>query len=221
MSLSRDALAADGFDTFIQQMLPPGYMQFLTPEEREASLQAALAGAPAGDVWLFGYGSLMWNPAIRHLGHEIGLVRGWHRQFCLWTPIGRGTPERPGLVLGLEAGGACRGLSFRIDRAEAEDELRLVWRREMLSGAYHPRWVTVETAAGPHRALTFVINRANPRYAGRLPESETVATLGSAAGHLGSSREYLLQALAILESHGIRDSRMRRLARLVAAIPET
>ena len=220
MSLSRDVLAAEGFDAFIQQMLPPGYMQFLTPEEREESLQAALASAPDGDIWLFGYGSLMWNPAIRHLGHQVGMVRGWHRQFCLWTPIGRGTPERPGLVLGLESGGSCRGLSFRIERTEAEEELRLVWRREMLSGAYRPRWVTVETADGPHRALTFVINRDNPRYTGRLPESETVAVLGCAAGHLGSSRDYLLQALQALESFGIEDRRMRRLAAMVALIPE-
>lgn len=196
-------------------MLPPGYMELLSPEQREASLQAVLADAPPGDIHLFGYGSLMWNPAFNHLGHRVGLVRGWHRSFCLWTPIGRGTPEKPGLVLALEAGGCCRGLSFRIDRAEAECELRLVWRREMLTGAYRPRWVDVETEGGRHRALTFVINRDSRRHARGLSAEATAEVLATAEGYLGSNREYLVFALEALESLGLVDRPLRRLAALV------
>ncbi|MCK7491255.1 MAG: gamma-glutamylcyclotransferase [Comamonadaceae bacterium] len=108
----------------------------------EASLQQALAQRPAGpDVWLFGYGSLVWNPFIRFLERRPGTVRGYHRRFCLWSRINRGTPEQPGLALGLEPGGACRGVVFRMDDDVAEDELRILWRREMMLGSYVPRWV--------------------------------------------------------------------------------
>ncbi len=218
MSLRREDLAAEGFDVLLQQLVPAGTLDFLSVEAREASLQAALAGAPAGDVWLFGYGSLMWSPAIHHEGHRIALLRGWHRRFCLWTPLGRGTPEQPGLVLGLERGGACRGLAFRIDRNRAETELRLVWRREMLTAAYVPRWVTLETPGGPLRAITFVINRAGARYTGRLDETTTAAAIAGAAGHLGTCRDYLRLAVETLQSHGIEDRRMARLNELVARL---
>ena len=132
--------------------------------EIDACLDAALASHPSGeDVWVFGYGSLMWNPAFHFAEQRIGTVRGWHRRFCLNMTRGRGTPECPGLMLALDRGGACRGMAFRIAADEARGELLLVWRREMLSGSYIARWVTVATEDGPLRAVTFLVNPTHAR----------------------------------------------------------
>jgi len=218
MSLRRGDLASDDFEDNLRQLQPGAGFQFVPEEEREASLQGMLRQAPPGDIWLFGYGSLMWAPAIHHEGSRPSLLHGWHRRFCLWTHLGRGTVEHPGLVLGLERGGACRGLAFRIPRDIAEDELRLVWRREMLTGGYIPRWVTLATPDGPIRAVTFVIRRDGARYAGRLCDDSTAATIAAAVGHLGSCRAYLEEAIRALEMLGIRDSYLNRLHRRVAAI---
>lgn len=219
MGLSREDLAAGHFEDFLRQLNPPGSAYtLLSPEAREASLQETLAAAPPGDIWLFGYGSLMWNPAVLHAESRATLLRGWHRRFCLWTPMGRGTPECPGLVLGLERGGACRGVAFRLERAQAEEELRLVWRREMLSGAYVPRWVSLESGGGPLRAVTFAINRKHIRYAGRLRDEDVARHIAVAVGYLGTCREYLDESVNALEALGIKDRSMARLAALVAGM---
>ena len=116
----------------------------LSDAEIEADLDATLASHPPGeDVWLFGYGSLMWNPAIEFAERRAGAVHGWHRRFCLWLHMGRGSPDNPGLMLALERGGRCAGMLFRIPAADARDELLLAWRRELFTGAYRSRWVTV------------------------------------------------------------------------------
>jgi glutathione-specific gamma-glutamylcyclotransferase len=138
--------------------------------ELEASLDETLAARPTdAPVWLFGYGSLMWNPAFSFAERRIGTLRGWHRRFCLWLRLGRGTPERPGLMLALDRGGTTRGIAFRLAQGEERAELLLVWRREMFTGAYHARWVTLTTGEGPVHAITLVVNRERrlwrPRFA--------------------------------------------------------
>jgi cation transport protein ChaC len=123
--MTREALQ----NGFVNEMIARSgtNLRVLSDEERRQSLEATLAAQPVpGDVWLFAYGSLIWNPAFHYAERQPVLIRGWHRQFCLATPIGRGTPEHPGLVLGLDRGGSCRGVAFRIARAEAEAELELV-----------------------------------------------------------------------------------------------
>lgn len=192
--------------------------ELLSDEALEASLQQALERRPPGpDFWLFGYGSLVWNPFVRFLERRPGTVRGYHRSFCLWSRINRGTPEQPGLALGLEPGGACRGSLFRIDAAIAEQELRILWRREMLMGSYHPRWVRARSRGETLSALTFVINRDGSNYAGKLSEDCIVNTMLRAAGLYGSSAEYLLRTVEGLAHCGIRDVRLERLRDLVAA----
>jgi cation transport protein ChaC len=196
---------------------PPG-SQLRTDEEIEASLDAMLAQHPAAeDVWLFGYGSLMWNPAMHFAESRIGRVRGWHRAYCLWALMGRGTPQNPGLMLALDRGGSSAGLLFRIPAATAREEVLLPWRREMFSGAYLARWVRVDTNAGPVSAATFVANHAHPGYAGRLPEAKIAERLAVATGRLGSCVEYLEHTLAVLRAHGKTDHRLERLDRLIAA----
>lgn len=183
-------------------------------EELEASLDAALAGhVPGQDAWVFGYGSLMWNPAFRMAGRRLGTVRGYHRRFCLWLSRGRGSAECPGLMLALDRGGTCRGIAFRIAAAEVRDELLLVWRREMLSGAYLARWVNVVTEDGPVRAVTFVVNPAHARYAGKLTEAATADRIMAASGELGSCLDYFDRTVRILRTLQVHDAALERIGR--------
>jgi cation transport protein ChaC len=195
-----------------------GY-RMLNREERKASLEQCLAAVPSGtDVWVFGYGSLMWNPAIKVAETRSGLIRGYHRWFCLEMLLGRGSPDRPGLMLGLDRGGSCRGLAHRIAAADVESELTILWCREMVSGAYRPHWVNVEQDGERIRALTFVVNRQNARYAGRLPVDEVVMRIALAEGQIGSNRHYLYKTVEHLDQLGICDGPMHDLARRVRAV---
>jgi cation transport protein ChaC len=188
----------------------------LSEEALERSLDEALAGRePEAPLWIFAYGSLMWNPGLVFVAKRIGTVYGFHRNFCLWSRINRGTPERPGLVLTLERGGSCRGLAFRLAGSTSRDELRRLWRREMSLGSYHPRWVDCHAGAQRFPVLAFIVNRACSGYAGKLPLDAMVQSLATARGKFGSSAEYLFQTQAALESHGIRDAHVKRLAERV------
>ncbi|HET8997498.1 MAG TPA: gamma-glutamylcyclotransferase [Acetobacteraceae bacterium] len=213
--ITREGLRDGSLIADARRRMPAG-IRLLSDAEIEADLDAKLAEHPPGaDVWLFGYGSLMWNPAIDYAEHRAGAVRGWHRRFCLWLHMGRGSPDNPGLMLALDRGGSCAGMLFRIPAAEARSELLLAWRRELFSGAYRSRWVTAQTDTGPVRAATFVVNRAHPRYAGRLEEPAVAERLASAAGELGSCAAYLRATLGALGELGLRDRGLERLQRLV------
>ena len=192
------------------------YVTPLSDAEIEADLDAMLALHPIDkDVWLFGYGSLMWNPAIEFAECRPGAVHGWHRRFCLWLHAGRGSPDNPGLMLALERGGRCAGALFRIPAASARDELLLAWRRELFTGAYRSRWVTATTDTGPVRAATFVVNRTHARYAGRLHDDAVAARLATAMGSLGSCAHYLAETVGALHALGLRDRMMERLHRRI------
>jgi len=185
----------------------------LSAEALERSLDEALAGRdPRAPLWIFAYGSLMWNPGLAFVAKRVGTIYGYHRSFCLWSRINRGTPERPGLVLTLERGGSCRGLAFRLTGSTSRDELLALWRREMSMGSYHPRWLEFHAGADRFPALAFIVNRACSGYAGKLPMEATVQAIATARGKFGSSAEYLFQTQAALESHGILDARVKRLA---------
>lgn len=197
----------------------PELRRLLLPEEeRRASLEAILARARSrDDVWVFAYGSLIWNPAFHFVERRIARVHGYHRRFCLWTAIGRGSLDNPGLLLGLERGGACRGLVYRIAEPDVETELDIIWRREMLTGAYHPTWVSAHTESAKVPAITFVINRDNNRYAGRLSEDRIARVIASAHGTVGPCCEYLFETVEHLHELGIRDHRLEAMARKVRA----
>ena len=165
-------------------------------------------------VWVFAYGSLIWNPLFPVAEQRVATIYGYHRSFCLWSRLGRGTRDNPGLVLGLDNGGACGGLVLRIDAAHAHDELTLLWRREMVTGAYAPTWVRARTPAGAVDAIAFVIDHHSHAYAGRLPEAMIAANIRSAGGVIGPCSEYLEKTAAGLKAHGIRDERLARLAGL-------
>jgi cation transport protein ChaC len=185
----------------------------LSEEEMQASWRKALADGPPGDPWVFGYGSLIWNPAFHFAETRIARLHGYHRRFSLWTHLGRGSPDNPGMVLGLMPGGSCTGVAFRVRREQAEEEFDIIWRREMLSGAYRPQWVNLRSGAGPLPAVTFVINPGHPRYAGDVSEERIVRALATAGGPLGRCADYLLNTVEHLGEMGIRDSTLDRLAR--------
>ena len=175
-------------------------------------------------MWVFAYGSLIWRPGFAHVGQHRALLRGWHRSFCLWSHRYRGTPERPGLVLGLDRGGACRGVAFRVAGHHAREVLRYLDDRELPDGAevvYHRRVVPVRVldAEGVHTvpAVTYVVNRASRNYVPRLPPDRAAAVIAEGVGQMGANRDYLLNTLAHLAELGLRDPGLERIAALLPA----
>ncbi len=220
MSLSRKDLERDGLREHFADCYPAS--QVLSPEQLECSIDAMLSTHPSGeDLWLFGYGSLIWNPCLDFVERRVVRVHGHHRSFCIWSHMGRGTRERPGLVLGLARGGSCHGVAFRIEAPKVRSELRLVWRREMVVGSYCPRWVRAEAPDQTLPAIAFVVNRDHPSYAGKLPMETVATTLVSARGHLGTPAEYLHSTVRGLQNHGIKDSYLSRLAGMLSPVRNT
>lgn len=212
MGLSRDHLSSDYFKKLADLHGGPNQPKALSHEELEQSLNATMAIAPTeGHVWIFGYGSLIWNPLFEYEQRELTLLHGYRRRFCLKTELSRGTPDKPGLVLGLEPGGSCRGLAYRIGGSMLNDELKLLWRREMLTGAYCPRWVKLRTSTKTLQALTFVMNRQYPFYTRGLTDDATAEILATAAGPLGSCAEYLFNTESGLAQHNITDAHLTTL----------
>ena len=191
----------------------------LSDAELESSLQSLLQSHPLGeDVWLFGYGSLIWNPILHFEERHVAKLRGYHRRFCLWSHINRGSPQKPGLVLGLDAGGSCRGVVFRIRANQAQNELRLLWRREMALDSYSPRWLNVNTGERDLSAIAFIVNRNHPNYAGRLPLETVLKTMVGTRGYLGTPAEYLHETIRGLLAHGVRDEYLMDIRKRILAL---
>jgi cation transport protein ChaC len=175
-------------------------------------------GKPEGDVWLFGYGSLIWNPAIEYAASTAMTIYGYHRRFCLWSNMGRGSPEQPGLMLGLDRGGACRGLGFRIPQQIAERELDIIWRREMVSDSYRPTWLKGRDEHGkPIQAIGFTVRRDHDRYTGPVAEESMAEIIAKAHGFLGPCAEYLINTVEHLNAMSMPDKSLQRLYDLVIA----
>ena len=172
--------------------------------------------ADCSDFWVFGYGSLICNPIIAHDQRLVARIHGYHRRFCLWTKIGRGSPECPGLVLSLDYGGSCVGVAYRLEPSTAIGELDLLWRREMLTLAYNARWLNLHTPDGSKRGLGFVANPKSPAYAAPMPFEDTVKTVAEATGFNGHCYDYLFDTLAGIKENGIHDATMEKLANAVS-----
>ena len=172
----------------------------------------------AEPVWLFAYGSLMWNPEMPFAERCPALLRGYHRGFCLYSRDYRGTPERPGLVLGLDRGGACRGIAYRLPPDSLGAAIDRVWAREMAGEVYRMRPVSVTTPQGRVAAYAFVVRRDRPDYAGRLSLDEAARIISVAAGGRGTGRDYLANTVRHLEELGIADGPLHRLESKVAAL---
>lgn len=182
--------------------------------------QALLAQALADwggseDLWIFAYGSLIWRPDFEFEERRPARVHGWHRALKMWSRINRGTPERPGLVFGLLTGGCCRGVVFRISRSDGTATLARLWKREMATAVYDPRFLVADTPQGPVRALAFTLSRRSPSHTGELSEEEYRAIFAQAQGIYGTTLDYAHRTLEELRRHDIRDRNLERLLRLI------
>lgn len=196
-----------------------------TPEDHEATIARLLAGHPDPRiVWIFAYGSLIWKPACAFVEVRTGLLRGWHRAFCLgWNTRFRGNRDRPGLMLALDRGGACRGVLYRLPPDDIAGNLKKLFEREMgwKPSPFPPRWVEVASAEGRVRALTFCIDRNSGRYVSGLTDAEIAEVLAHAVGSRGSMAEYLFATVAHLQQMGIHDTHLWALQDMVADRIET
>lgn len=192
----------------------------LSDEQLEATRRAMLGPFDTPqDLWLFGYGSLMWDPGVHFAEVRQADLPGFERRFSYKTTMGRGTPDKPALTLSLEpSAGCCRGLVFRIAADRVEVESGMVWRREMLRNGYCPAWLPVATPQGPVTALVFVSNRVHEGYAGDLSLQQAAGIIATASGVIGSNRDYLEQLAAQLDALAIADAYIAQLLQQVQAL---
>jgi cation transport protein ChaC len=191
----------------------------------------ALLRNGGGPVWIFAYGSLMWDPDIACAEARPALLYGYHRSFCLYSYDYRGTRERPGLVLGLDRGGACWGMALRLDDSALPVALDHIWSREMSGGGvYEMRRLKVRAVGLQPTGLirggaalaahAFVMRRDHPDYAGPLPLDDKARLILGAAGRRGACRDYFATTLYHLEQLGLVDRPLHRLAERIAALEE-
>lgn len=166
-----------------------------------------------GDFWVFGYGSLMWRPGFAHVETRKARLSGYRRMLCLRSHIHRGTPERPGLVLGLEPGGSCLGMAFRVPGDLTGEVLAYLRDRELVTRAYHEKRLPVRLDDGEMvNALTYVVDRGHCQYAGNIGVDEIVRTISGAVGESGRNEDYVLNTIRHLHALGIRDRRLESIA---------
>jgi cation transport protein ChaC len=173
---------------------------------------------PDGSLYVFGYGSLIWHPGFAFESAHPALLRGFHRRFCIRSERYRGTPEVPGLVLGLDRGGACRGVAFRVAPGRAAEVLAYLEEREMSGDVYHRRLLPVRLLDNgiTRRAVSFVADRRSGAYCGALPPDAAAAAIARGHGVMGPNRDYLLNTVAHLRELGVRDAGLDRIAALLS-----
>ena len=175
---------------------------------------------PGEEVWVFAYGSLMWNPGFPHLEVRRGRLYGFHRRFCIYSHIYRGTPERPGLVLGLDRGGSCEGLAFRVPAGEASEVMEYLYERELVTDVYIPRWVRVLTSDGHVRAASFVVDRAHEQYTGELELEATAELIRHGVGISGPGIEYLRNTVRHMEALGLAAGELKQILQMIDGRPD-
>jgi cation transport protein ChaC len=175
-------------------------------------------GLPAGDLWIFGYGSLMWHPGIPFVRWAPATIFGYHRAMCIYSSRWRGTPERPGLVLGLDRGGCCRGIAFQVRASEVPMALETLWEREMRRAVYEPRLVRARVAGGEKQALTFIADPGHSGYAGKLSIARIAKRVATCSGDRGPNFEYLRRTVEHLTVIGVHDRTLLRVLAIARAM---
>ena len=169
----------------------------------------------AEDLWVFGYGSLIWRPGFDHLERHPARLIGAHRALCVFSHVHRGTPERPGLVLGLDYGGACRGVAYRVARNKRAETIAYLRAREQATSVYRETMRSVTLLTQPERrisALVYMIDRGHVQYAGRLDLAAQLHLVRQGHGQSGPNREYVLSTVHALEALGLYDRDLHLLA---------
>ncbi|MGE0256217.1 MAG: gamma-glutamylcyclotransferase [Alphaproteobacteria bacterium] len=194
----------------------------LTDAELATTCTAVMAThPPREDLWVFGYGSLMWKPEFPFLERHAAHVHGFHRSFCVYSHVYRGTRARPGLVLALDAGGSCRGVAYRVAADSAAAVVERLVRREMVTRVYLPRWVPARLADGRRvRAHTYTAAHDHEQYAGKLTAEEAARIIRGGIGRSGHNVDYLRSTVAHLAELGIADRALVRIAGLLADTEE-
>ncbi len=170
-----------------------------------------------GDFWVFGYGSLMWRPGFAHVETRRARLHGFRRSLCVSSVIYRGSPERPGLVLGLDRGGSCVGLAFRVPQELREEVLAYLRDRELVTSVYLERMLPVRLEGGENvEAVTYVVDRSHGQYAGALDEQTAARIVSGAVGQAGPNEEYVHNTIDHLKALGIRDHWLEEVGRLVS-----
>ncbi len=195
----------------------PGFTA-IEPEELHTLTTRLLEDLAGEDLWLFTYGSLIWQPSFSFAEHRPGTIHGWHRAFCIEQKRWRGSPQQPGLMMALERGGSCDGVAYRLPDGEQREHIRNLVGREitMREDLGMVCWVTVRTDTGPLRALVFWAGPKGDGIALKLPLERVAWVLARACGHVGSCASYLYNTVAKLEEFGIHDRNLWRLQELVA-----
>ena len=205
-------------------MVNPPPKQLITPiteKRRVQILDEILSCRPdAGPLRVFGYGSLMWSPCFDIVKEQVCRLRNYQRGFLIWSVFARGTPEKPGLGLGLELkeGASCDGILFTLSETTTREDLFPLWEREMWTDTYHPEWITVQVEDGFVSALTFVVSTDHLQYAGDLTISKKAAYIAEASGKYGTCHEYLSQTVAKMRELGFYDTEMEELLAAVDAL---
>ena len=188
----------------------------MNSEKLSESVQQMLKGINLKDgVWVFGYGSLMWNPDFILAEKRTGTVTGHHRRLCLKSIVYRGTPDYHGLVFGLDKGDSCQGMVYRIAEENIHSEMQKIWEREMFAGTYIPTWVNVITKQGAISAVTFVINNKHEHYIPDLELEEIAERVVNAEGTCGSCHDYVQNTVKRLHQLGLRDPALEQLLTLI------
>ena len=167
------------------------------------------------DLWVFGYGSLMWRPGFDFVERSPARLVGLHRALCVYSFVHRGTPERPGLVLGLDRGGACKGMAFRVAAGRRAEAIAYLRAREQVTAVYRESHRDITLLGREERrvpALTYIVDRGHPQYAGKLTIAQQLHHIRQAHGQSGANPDYVLATVAALESLGCRDAELHRLA---------
>ena len=177
-----------------------------------------LESESGGDLWVFGYGSLMWRPGFDFVEQAPARLIGEHRALCVFSWDHRGTPEKPGLVLGLDRGGACRGIAFKVEAARRAATIAYLREREQTTGVYHEvmRSVWLDNDARERvSALAYVVDRGHVQYAGRLSLQEQLHFVRQGHGRSGANRDYVLSTVEAIEAEGFRDPQLHQLATML------
>ncbi|HEY2338197.1 MAG TPA: gamma-glutamylcyclotransferase [Burkholderiales bacterium] len=179
------------------------------------------AQLPRGDLWVFGYGSLIWSPGFPYREKHIGRVHGFHRALCILSTRYRGTQRRPGLVMGLCRGGSCWGMAFRVDATQVSRVLRRLWYREMRRRVYEPRLVAVETRKGRRvRALAFLADPRHPAYVHELDLHGRARMVAQGIGQRGHCIDYIRNTVEHMHEFGVRDPHLERILHAALALRE-
>ena len=213
--LTRETLSTGSYQRSFD--LPEGMLW-----ERErivASLNQTMTSQPEpGPIWVFAYGSLMWNPLLNAERQEVAVLDGWHRSFCLRMLAGRGSKHAPGRMLALEPGGQTIALALQLSPTTLREDLTILWAREMMVGSYIPTWVSLRLASGEHvYAIAFVADPTRDQYQSDSSVAAVSPLIAAASGPMGSNANYVVNLKRSLERHGISDPYIEGIAHLIDA----